>query len=80
MATRLAFVGTHGSENPTKAVFPFLQAKNAAEAGMEAEISLIGDAVVLMRDEVAESVIPIGWPPFRELLAAVIKHKIPVYV
>ena len=80
MGTRLAFVGTHGSENPTKAVFPFLQAKNAAEAGMEAQISLIGDAVVLMRDEVAESVIPIGWPPFRELLAAVIKHKIPVYV
>lgn len=44
---KLAFVATHGSENPTKACFPFLQAKNAVEAGMEVELSLIGDAVVL---------------------------------
>ena len=63
MSKKLAFVATHGSENPTKAVFPFLQAKNAIDAGMEAEVSLIGDAVVLMRDSVAASVVPVGWPP-----------------
>ena len=78
--TKLAFVGTHGSENPTKACFPFLQAKNAIEAGMEAEISLIGDAVVLMKDEVAKSVLPVGWPPVSVLLEAVTKNKTPIYV
>ena len=77
---RLAFVATHGSENPTKAAFPFLQAKNAVEAGMQAEISLIGDAVVLIRDQVADSVIPVGWPPLKDLLSAVVEHKIPIYV
>ena len=80
MAKKLAFVGTHGSENPTKAVFPFLQAVNAIDAGMEAEISMIGDAVVLMREEVRESVLPVGWPPLKELFDTVVKYKIPVYV
>ena len=77
---RLAFVGTHGSENPTKACFPFLQAKNAIDAGMEAEISLIGDSVVLMKDAVAKAILPVGWPPVSVLLAAVMERKIPIYV
>lgn len=78
--TKLAFVGTHGSEDPTKACFPLLQAKNAIEAGMEAEVSLIGDSVVLMKDEVAAHVLPVGWPPVSELFEAVIGHKIPIFV
>jgi predicted peroxiredoxin len=77
---KLAFVATHGSENPTKACFPFLQAKNAVEAGIEAELSLIGDAVVLMRKEVRDSVVPVGWPPLSELFDAVVEHKVPIYV
>jgi predicted peroxiredoxin len=78
--SKLAFVATCGSENPTKAGFPFLQAKNAVESGMEAEISVIGDAVVLMKDAVAESVFPVGWPPFKELFNACVELKIPIFV
>lgn len=72
--TKLAFVATHGSENPTKACFPFLQAKNAVDAGMEAEISLIGDAVVLMKDAVADNLQPVGWPAVAVLFADVIER------
>ena len=78
--TKLAFVGTHGSENPTKAIFTFLQANAAVDSGMEAEISLVGDAVVLIRDEVIGSVLPVGWPPLSEIFEAVVKHKIPIFV
>ena len=78
--TKLMFVGTHGSENPTKSIFPFLQAKAAVESDMEAEITLIGDAVVLMRDEVIGSVLPVGWPPLREIFDEVVKHEVPVFV
>jgi predicted peroxiredoxin len=80
MAKKLTFVGTYGSENPTKAFLPFLQAKGAVEAGIEAEIVLVGDAVVMMRDVVADSVFPVGWPPFKEIFAVVVEHKIPIYV
>ena len=77
---KLSFVGTYGSENPTKACFTFLQAKNAVEAGIEAEITLIGDAVVLMRKSVRDSMFAVGWPPLSELFDSVVEHKIPIYV
>ncbi|MEE9285007.1 MAG: sulfur reduction protein DsrE, partial [Dehalococcoidia bacterium] len=73
MATLLYF-STNGSENPTKAVLPFLGANGAIEAGHEAQIVLFGDAVVVMKDVVANSVVPMGWPPLKDLLATTIKN------
>ena len=79
MATLLYF-STHGSENPTKAVIPFLGANGAVEAGHEAQIVLFGDAVVIMKDVVADSLVPMGWPPLKELMATTIKNQVPIYV
>ncbi len=79
MATLLYF-STNGSENPTKAVLPFLQANGAVEAGHQAQIVLFGDAVVVMKDVVASNVHPMGWPPLSDLLATTIKNQIPIYV
>jgi hypothetical protein len=50
------------------------------EAGNEVRIELAGDATVLMRTPVSNSLTPAGWPPFREALAKVIELKIPIYV
>ena len=50
------------------------------EAGHEAVISLQGDAVVLMKDVVANSVVPVGWLPLKEVLATTVKNKTPIYV
>jgi predicted peroxiredoxin len=55
MASEL-FIGLHGSEDPTKATFPFLMANGALDAGYETAIILIGDAVVLMNSTVADNV------------------------
>ncbi len=77
---KILYFGSNGSENPTKSVFPFLAANGAVEAGHQAEISLFGDAVVLMKDVVANSVVPVGWPPLKEIMATTIKNKIPIYV
>ena len=79
MATLLYF-STNGSENPTKAVLPFLGANGTVEAGHEAQIVLFGDAVVIMKDVVADSVVPVGWPPLKELMATTIKNGVPIYV
>ena len=38
-----------GSDDPTKAAFPFLHANALAEAGHEVQIFLLGEAVNLMR-------------------------------
>ena len=77
---KILYFGSNGSENPTKSVFPFILANGAVEAGHEAEISLFGDAVVLMKDVVANSVVPVGWPPLKDIMATTIKNKVPIYV
>ena len=69
-----------GSENPTRACFPFLQAVANKERGDEVHIALAGDGVVLIRDSVIESVVPVGWTPLRETFEKVRDYGIPVYV
>ena len=77
---RELFIGTHGSEDPTRATFPFLLANGALEAGHEPGIVLMGDAVVVMNDAVAESIQGVGLPPLTELMPKIIAAKVPIYV
>ena len=74
------FLGLHGSEDPTKASFPFIMAGGALDAGHETAIVLLGDAVVLMKDVVVESVQGIGFPPLKELVGRVVDAKVPIYI
>lgn len=78
-AQHFLIVGLCGSENPTRANFPFVWAAALKEAGHDVRIELAGDATVLMRTVVANNVTAVGWPPFREALAKVIDLKIPIY-
>jgi hypothetical protein len=77
---RYLLIGLIGSENPTRANFPFVWASALKTAGNDVRIELAGDATVLMRTAVSDSVTPVGWPPFREALAKVVEHKIPIFV
>ena len=77
---KLMFMGSSGSGDPTKAVFPFILANGAVEAGHEADVSLFGDAVVLMNDAIINSVVPVGWPPLKDLMATAIQNKVSIYV
>jgi predicted peroxiredoxin len=69
-----------GSDDPTKAGFPFLHANAFAAAGHEVQIFLLGEGVSLMRTCVAEAVVPVGWPPLAETLARSIELRIPIHV
>ena len=78
--SNVLFKSAWGSDDPTKAAFPFLHANAFAEAGHEARIFLLGEAVSLMRSPVSDAVVPVGWPPLREVLARTIELQIRVYV
>ena len=69
-----------GSDDPTKASFPFLHANALAEAGHEVQIFLLGEAVSLMRACVADAVVPVGWPPLAETLRATVAHGVPLHI
>jgi predicted peroxiredoxin len=77
---KLLIKGAWGSADPTQASFPFHHANAFAEGGHEVQIFLLGEAVSIMRTVVANSVIPVGWPPLSEALAKVVEKKIPIHV
>jgi predicted peroxiredoxin len=77
---RILFIVTHGTDDPTRAVLPFVAAKGARDAGHEASIELSGEAVWLMRDTVAENTKGVGWPTVKELLGAMIAAGVPIHV
>ena len=77
---KLLFHALVGSENPTRASFPFLQAVANKERGDDVSIALGGDAVVLIRDSIINSLVPVGWPSLKETFAKVVEHEIPIYV
>ncbi|MBZ5656660.1 MAG: DsrE family protein [Acidobacteriia bacterium] len=68
-----------GSDDPTKAAFPFSHGLALAGAGHEVQIYLLGEAVVLMRKAVASSVTPVGWPPVGDFLGKLAAKKVTIY-
>ena len=65
---RILFVATHGTEDPTRATFPFMEAKGAVEAGHETGVILMMEAAPLIKDSVAEQVHGVGVPPLIDLI------------
>lgn len=76
---RIMMKSAWGSDDPTKAAFPFLHGNALAEAGHEVQIFLLGEAVSLMRQSVAKAVVPVGWPPLSEALHTAVANKIQIY-
>ena len=68
-----------GSDDPTKAAFPFSHALALADAGHDVQIYLLGEAVVLMRKVVADAVTPVGWPPVGEFLNKLSAKHVQIY-
>lgn len=76
----LMFGGSFGSDDPTRAALPFLGARGALEAGHDTEVFLMGEAVYLMKDEVARATNPVGWPNVGELMTELIGRGVRFYV
>ena len=68
-----------GSDDPTKAAFPFLHGLALSEAGHSVQIFLLGEAVSLMRKSVASSVVPVGWPPLEQTMVRVAERHVQIY-
>ncbi len=68
-----------GSDDPTKASFPFLHGHALMKAGHNVQIFLLGEAVGLMRRSEAEAVVPVGWPPLINTLKELAEAHVPIY-
>lgn len=80
--SKLVLIGTHGPDDPTKAVMPFVLANGAGRSrrGIETTIVLLGDAVSLVLPAYRESVLPLGYPPLKELFPPLVERRVPMYI
>ena len=68
-----------GSDDPTRASFPFLHGLLLADAGHDVQIFLTGEATSLMRKATADAIFPVGWPPLSETREKILAKHIPVF-
>jgi hypothetical protein len=68
-----------GSDDPTRAAFPFAHGLVLAEAGHEVQIFLLAEATSLLRKSMVNAIHPVGWPPLSETLAKVVAKHIPIF-
>ena len=68
-----------GSDDPTRASFPFLHGLALAEAGHSVQIFLLGEATSLMRKSTVDAIFPVGWPPLSETREKILEKHIPVF-
>lgn len=76
----LLFVGTHATDDPTKAALPFLSATGALANNIDVAIALLAEAPYLMKDEIARTVFPVGFKPLTELMQQCREAGVPIYV
>jgi predicted peroxiredoxin len=68
-----------GSDDPTRASFPFVHGLVLAEAGHDVQIFLTGEATYTMRRETVNAIMPVGWPRLSETLEKVVAKHIPIF-
>ncbi len=78
--SKLLYIGTHGTDDPTLATFPFLMAKGAIDGGHETGIILMGEAATLIKDSVSQQIVGIGVPPLKELMDFLVSKEIRISV
>jgi predicted peroxiredoxin len=74
------YLGTHATDDPTKATLPFVTALGGKQVEEDVSIVLLGEAVGLVKEAVSPSVHGVGFPPLEELMAAAGEAQIPVHV
>ena len=77
---KLLYIGTAGSDDPTRATFPFIMAKGAIDAGHEAGIILMGEAAPLIKDAIAAQVHGVGMPPLAGLMEFLVAQNVRISV
>ena len=79
MADYMLYVGSHGMEDPYRAALVFAAATAARDKGYEAQMALLGDGVLVMKDELARNAKPYGRPPLNELIADAVRKGVKIH-
>lgn len=78
--TRILTIGTHATDDPTRASLPFITAAGAVAAHKEVAIALVGDAAYLARAEVTKNVQGVGFPALTDVIPRLLEAGVPIFV
>ena len=78
--SKLLYVGTFATDDPTRATMPFIAASGALDRGHEPMIVLMGESVYLLKEGVVDAIHGVGFPPLKQLMNKMIENKVPFYV
>jgi len=73
-------IGTHATDDPTRASLPFITAAGALSANRPVAVALLGDAAYLARPGVARNVQGVGFPPLTDVIGQLLAAEVPFYV
>lgn len=72
--SKLLYIGTFASDDPTRATMPFIAGSGALDRKHEPMIVLMGEAVYLLKKEILDAVQGVGFPPLERLMKKMIEH------
>jgi predicted peroxiredoxin len=78
--TKILSVSTHGTDDQTLSTLAFVTAVGAVGAGKDVAIALLGEGAYLAKEEIANTVHGVGFPPLPALIEKVVQAGVPVYV
>ena len=78
--SKILCVGTFATDDPTRDTMPFIAASGALDKGHEPMIVLMGEAVYLMKEGVADAVQGVGFPPLNVFMDKMLEHEVPFYI
>ena len=79
MADYMLYVGSYVMEDPYRAALVLAAATAARDKGYEAQVALLGDGVLLMKDDLAKHAKPHGRPPLSELIAEAVRKGVKIH-
>jgi predicted peroxiredoxin len=75
----MLYVGTHGMEDPTRAGLIFSAANAARQRKYNAVVALLGDAIFLMNDRIAQETKPMGRANLYDLIKQAVAGGVEIY-
>ena len=78
-ANYMLYVGTHGMDDPTRAGLIFAAANQEQAQYQDAVIALLGDAVFLLNDRIAQETRPSGRTSLKDLIAEAVERGIKIF-
>jgi uncharacterized protein involved in oxidation of intracellular sulfur len=79
-AQRFMIIGLAGPEDPSRASLVFAWANALAEAGHTVRVDLAGEATLLLRPDLSDSLAAPGLPPLKSIMAKLQDRGVPVFV